>query len=95
MSAYFPASPPADTGRRSKQVALVLLGTMGVVGGVVVWDAWQRAGSGNDTAVTQPEVPSTPIAADRDYPNNHFTPGVGYYHAPYHSWFQFTLASRK
>ncbi len=89
MSAYFPASPAADTGRRSKQVALVLLGTMGVVCGVVAWDAWRRAGREADAASTQPEAPSEPVAADRTYQNNEFVPGVGYYHAPYHSWYPF------
>jgi hypothetical protein len=89
MSAYLPASAPADTGRRSKQVALVLLGTMGVVGGVVAWDAWQRAGRDPDVASTLPEAPAEPVTADRTYQNNEFVPGVGYYHAPYHSWYPF------
>jgi len=89
MNASFQSKPPVDDGRRSKQIALVLLGTMGVVGGVVVWDAWQRAGVGDNPTATQPDIPSTPIAADRDYHNNDFTPGVGYYHAPYRSWFPF------
>ncbi len=89
MSAFSQSQPPADPGRRSKQVALVLLGTMGVVGGAVVWDAWQRAGQDNHPAASQPEIPPAPVAADRDYQNNDFTPGVGYYHAPHHSWFPF------
>ena len=89
MKESFQSKPPVDAGRRSKQVALVLLGTMGVVGGAVVWDAWQRARVDDNPTATQPDVPSTPIAADRDYQNNDFTPGVGYYHAPYRSWFPF------
>lgn len=89
MSASFPASEPTPTGRRSQRVALVLLGTMGVVGGVVAWDAWRRAGREPDVASTLPEAPSEPVAADRTYQNNEFVPGVGYYHAPYHSWFPF------
>jgi len=89
MSASFPAPVPASTGRRSQHVALVLLGTMGVVGGVVAWDAWRRAGREPDVASTLPEAPSVPVAADRTYQNNEFVPGVGYYHAPYDSWFPF------
>lgn len=84
-----PFQPPAAaTARRSKNVALVLLGTMGVVGGVIAWDAWKGAGASADAATTQPEA-GPPVAADRTYTNNEFIPGVGYYHAPYHSWHPF------
>ena len=89
MSASDQTPPPVAAERRSKQIALVLLGTMGVVGGAAVWEAWQRAGLENNSTVTPPEAPAAPLAADRDYPNNDFTPGVGYYHAPYRSWFPF------
>jgi hypothetical protein len=88
-------SPGPDSGRRSKQVALVLLGTMGVVGGVVVWDAWRRAAPDEFPSSTLPEAPSAtatpvaPVEANRTYQNNDFVPGAGYYHAPYHSWFPF------
>jgi hypothetical protein len=27
------------------------------------------------------------VLPDRDYDNDAYTPGVGYYHAPYHAWF--------
>jgi hypothetical protein len=86
-----PLQPPSPTAtdRRSKQVALVLLGTMGVVGGVVIWDAWRRAQPDAPSPTELPEAPSPPIASDRTYQNNEFTPGVGYYHAPYHAWFPF------
>lgn len=95
MSAPSQSSAPADTGRRSKQVALVLLGTMGVVGGVVVWDAWRRAAPDEFPSSTLPEAPSAtatpvvPVDTNRTYQNNEFVPGAGYYHAPYHSWFPF------
>lgn len=90
MSATLPLPPaPADSGRRSKRVALVLLGTMGVIGGAVAWDGWRRAGQAANAASTLPEAAPVPVAADRTYQNNEFTPGVGYYHAPYHSWFPF------
>ena len=90
MSAFLQPPSPEDTGRRSKQVALVLLGTMGVIGGVVVWDAWQRAGRDEPAAASPSDAtPAVPIVGDRTYQNNDFTPGVGYYHAPYHSWYPF------
>ena len=85
-----PLQPPSsgDGQRRSKRIALVLLGTLGVVGGVAAWDAWQKA---RPAAAPQPSpspVP-TPISAVQTYANNDFIPDVGYYHAPYHSWFPF------
>lgn len=89
MNASLQPPSPEDTARRSKQVALVLLGTMGVIGGVVVWDAWRRAQPDPSATTAQPEAPAPLVAADRTYPNNDFTPGVGYYHAPYHAWFPF------
>jgi len=87
MNRPFQPPSPAATDRRSKQVALVLLGTMGVVGGAVIWDAWQRAQPDDPAATEQPEASAPPVAADRTYRNNEFIPGVGYYHAPYRAWF--------
>ena len=29
------------------------------------------------------------LSAYNVYTNNHYVPGVGYYHAPYHAWFPF------
>lgn len=87
MNARYQRPTPADGRRRSTKVALVLLGTVGVVGGVVAWDAWQRARE-DDIAAMPLEAPK-PVAADRDYNNNDFTPGVGYYHAPYHAWYPY------
>lgn len=80
-------SPPADTSRRSQRVAVVFLGAMGVVGGVVAWDAWRRASAEANALPEQLEPASPPVAADRTYRNNDFIPGVGYYHAPYRAWF--------
>lgn len=73
--------------RRSHKVALVLLGTAGVVGGVAIWDAWrrEREEAGAPTAASAPEALST----ERTYPNNHHVPGAGYYHAPFFGWFPF------
>jgi hypothetical protein len=74
--------------RSSHRVALVLLGAVGVVGGVVAWDAWRRAGEVSEAGLL-PEAPATPVAADREYKNNEYIPGVGYYHAPYHAWYPY------
>ena len=30
-----------------------------------------------------------PISEENVYTNNHYVPGVGYYHAPFHAWYQF------
>jgi hypothetical protein len=75
--------------RRSAKVALVLLGTAGVVGvGALAFDSWRRARD-EDAPPPAPQPPAPPISATQTYPNNDFIPGVGYYHAPYHGWFPF------
>lgn len=80
-------SPDAGGGmRRSHKVALVLLGTAGVVGLVAIWDAWRKPSAREGAAATS-LPPAEPVAADRVYANNDYVPGVGYYHAPYHAWF--------
>ena len=33
------------------------------------------------------------LSADNVYTNNHYVPGVGYYHAPFHGWFPFPYNS--
>ncbi|PTX95489.1 hypothetical protein [Opitutus sp. ER46] len=73
--------------RRSHQVALVLLGTAGVVGVAMVWDAARRQRTESTATASLP--PGEPVSADRTYSNNEFVPGVGYYHAPYHAWFPY------
>jgi hypothetical protein len=70
--------------RRSHQVALVLLGTAGVVGAGTMFYAWRESAH---EPTTVPQTPPTPLAEDRVYTNNEYIPGVGYYHAPYHAWF--------
>lgn len=74
---------PREGARRSQRVALVLLGSVGVVGAGLLWDAWQRPSVGGSSSAP------VPLSADRDYANNDFIPGVGYYHAPYHAWYPF------
>lgn len=82
--------PTPETGARhhSRNVALVFLGAVTVVGGLVAWEAYQRARMANTPPPwPQPAVP--PVSADRIYANNEFVPGLGYYHAPYHAWFPY------
>jgi len=91
MNAFLEPPSPDDGRRRSRRVALMLLGTVGVVGGVAAWDALKRTSPDSDAT---PPVPASqpapkPINADQTYANNDFIPGVGYYHAPYHGWFPF------
>lgn len=88
MSA-FREEPPAPWMRRSTKVALVLLGTAGVVGAATAWDAWQRARVRDDTAVNPVQPPVAPVSGDREYANNTYVPGAGYYHAPFFAWFPF------
>jgi hypothetical protein len=33
------------------------------------------------------------LSAENTYTNNHYVPGAGYYHAPYHAWFPFPYNS--
>ncbi|HUR56868.1 MAG TPA: hypothetical protein VM029_04105 [Opitutaceae bacterium] len=77
--------------RRSTQVALVLLGTAGVVGVATTWDAWRRSREREKQerllATTPPEA--APVSAERTYTNNEYVPGVGYYHAPFFAWYPF------
>jgi hypothetical protein len=80
-----PEPPPM---RRSAKVALVLLGTTGVVGVAAAIDTWIKSRDRDGPApAPQPTVPS--ISTAQTYANNDFIPGVGYYHAPYHGWFPF------
>ncbi len=78
-------SSPGSGRRRSHQVALVLLGTAGVIGLATVYDAWRQDAAAEDAASSAPTP--VPVSADRVYANNDYIPGVGYYHAPYHAWF--------
>lgn len=81
-------SPAVHAGRRrSTKVALVLLGTAGVVGIATALDAWRKASRDDEPAV--PSEPPVPIDTQRQYANNEYLPGVGYYHAPYHAWYPY------
>lgn len=63
--------------KRSRSIILVLSGT---IAGAVL--------SGCDPS-PEAESPAeqVQVSADNSYTNNHYVPGVGYYHAPYRAWF--------
>jgi hypothetical protein len=79
--------PPAM--RRSTKVALVLLGTAGVVGVASVWDAWRRARERNRENLVADTLPEAAVSTERTYTNNEYIPGAGYYHAPFFGWYPF------
>ena len=58
--------------KRSKSIRLVLLG--GLSAGAV-------------TGCDPPNEGPPEISATALYTNNHFLPGVGYYHAPFRAWY--------
>ena len=60
--------------RRSTSIHLALMTTATLA-------AWTGCGR------RDPASDSTPISADNTYTNNQYTPGVGYYHAPFRTWF--------
>lgn len=70
--------------RRSQTIALALLGATGALGVGLMWQAWRDAAP--EEGAAEPTV-----TADREYSNNEYLPGVGYYHAPFHRWFPFPL----
>lgn len=84
MSAFEPQARPGM--RRSHKVALVLLGTAGVVGAASIYDVWRRE---RDLAAASANAAAKPIAEDQTYRNDEYIPGVGYYHAPFFAWFPY------
>ena len=58
--------------KRSRHIRLVLIG--GLSAGLV-------AGCGPSAST------KGPVSTEQVYTNNFFVPGVGYYHAPFRSWF--------
>ncbi|MBC7365647.1 MAG: hypothetical protein H7343_02350 [Undibacterium sp.] len=67
----------------SRAVLTPLLIAAGAVGLPVVLGVTQCARTADRREAAQPET----VNAETVYPNNHFLPGAGYYHAPYHGWF--------
>lgn len=60
--------------RRSASIHLALMTTATMA-------AWTGCGR------SRPEADAQPITAENTYTNNQYTPGVGYYHAPFRTWF--------
>ena len=67
----------------SLRVMTPLLIAAGAVGLPVVLGVAQCVRNADQRDVAQPATVNTGTV----YPNNHFLPGAGYYHAPYHGWF--------
>lgn len=67
----------------SRTVFTPLLVAAGVVGIPLVLGVAQ---CGRQPKESNEETPPT-VNTETSYPNNHFLPGAGYYHAPYHAWF--------
>jgi len=67
----------------SRTVFTPLLVAAGVVGIPLVLGVAQ---CGRQPKQSNEETPPT-VNTETSYPNNHFLPGAGYYHAPYHAWF--------
>ena len=59
--------------KRSRSIRLLLLGGM---------SAGALTGCGPGTSQ------NPPISQENVYTNNYYVPGVGYYHAPFHAWYQ-------
>ena len=75
-----PARPqPARTQKRSGCVRLLLVGTVVGICGFAVYSCVK------DDEVDDNEVEY--VRSGSSYTNNHYVPGVGYYHAPFHGWF--------
>ncbi len=66
--------------KRSRQIRLILLG--GLASGALT-------GCGGDQAAQ--DLPPT----QRVYPNDYYIEGIGYYHAPFGNWYQYTYNSAK
>ncbi len=67
--------------RLSSEVVTPLLIAAGLIGVPLAIGLASRA---NDD---EAPPPAPTVDANTAYPMNHFLPGAGYYHAPYHTWF--------
>ena len=70
--------------KRSRSIALVLSGAL--VSGLGPVACYKP-----EPFVPQPDPGKTATLPDTDEPkdqdNNSYTPGVGYYHSPFHAWY--------
>jgi hypothetical protein len=71
--------------RSTSELRTPLLIAAGLIGVPLAISLASHAFSDDDDSVP-PSAPPTVDAATA-YPMNHFLPGAGYYHAPYHAWF--------
>lgn len=71
--------------KRSRHITLLLGGTL--AGGVLTGCSPEPAPPAGLSS-EQSYLASTNLAG-HTYTNNHYHPGLGYYHAPYHAWYPF------
>jgi len=71
---------PSGTQKRSGCVNLVLVGTVVGICGFGLYSCVR-----DDDEVSDNEVAE--VQNGHTYDNNHYVPGAGYYHAPFHAWF--------
>jgi hypothetical protein len=76
--------PPASHSRppQKKKSGCVTLTIVGISVGVIALCIYSCS---DDEEVKDEDV--TYVSSGRNYSNNHYIPGVGYYHAPFHAWF--------
>lgn len=58
--------------KRSRSIRLVLIGGLS---------------AGTLTSCNPGDGRQSPVSAENVYTNNHYLPGVGYYHAPFRAWY--------
>lgn len=77
-------SRKSSTGQPQKRSGCVTLVLVGTVAGVCCLGIYSCT---REDEVTDDEV--TYVNSGTSYPNNHYISGVGYYHAPFHTWFPY------
>ncbi len=82
----FRYQPGRKASSNVKAPLLIAAGLIGVPLAIALSHAWSDdEGDAPSPAGTDP----TTVDANTAYPMNHFVPGAGYYHVPYHAWFPF------
>lgn len=77
---------PAPTPRRAaSNLRTPLLIAAGIIGVPVAIGLARQMLADDDNGWSSSDAPRVDTATA--YPMNHFLPGAGYYHAPYHAWF--------
>lgn len=74
--------------RKSNEVVTPLLVAAGCLGLPFALAA-QSCANDDGQSVGGAPPPAPTVDAGTSYPNNHYLPGVGYYHAPYRMWYPY------